>query len=79
MFTRFRLRTLLPFAAIGIAAMLAGCVYDDPYGYGYGYDYTAPASVNFAFWDDHHWRHDWDDHHWRRHWDDHRWRRHWDH
>ena len=63
MFDRFQLRTLLPLAAIGIAALLAGCV-NDPYGY---YDYTAPASVNFAVggwgypsWDDHHWRRQWD-------------------
>jgi hypothetical protein len=60
MFARFRLRTLLPLAAIGITALLVGCVYD-PYGY---YGYTAPGSVNFAFggWGQY-------DHHWQRHWD----------
>ena len=73
MFTRVRLRALLPLAVIGFATLLAGCVYDPygyygygygyPYGYGYGY---PPASVNFAFggwghpdWD-HHWDHRWD-------------------
>ena len=62
MFDRFRLRTLLPLAAIGIAALLAGCVYN-PYGY---YGYTAPSSVNFAVGG---WGHpNWDDHHWRQ-WD----------
>ena len=71
MLTRFRLRTLLPLAGIGIAALLAGCGYTPyghyGYGYPYGYGYTyAPASVNFAFggwghpgWDDHRWRY-WD-------------------
>ena len=62
MFTPFRLRILLPLAAIGIAALLTGCVYYPNGYYGY-YGYTAPASVNFAFggWghDDHHWHH-WD-------------------
>jgi len=60
MHTRFRLRILLPLAAIGIAALLAGCVYY-PNGY---YGNTAPASVNFAFggWGQY-------DHHWQRHWD----------
>jgi len=63
MSVRFRLRALLPLAAIGIAALVSGCVYD-PYGYyGYGYPYGygyAPASVNFAYghpgWD-RHWDH----------------------
>lgn len=60
MFARFRLRILLPLAAIGIAALLEGCVYypNDYYGY------AAPPSVNFAFggWGhyDHHWQHHWD-------------------
>lgn len=51
----FRLRALLPIAAIGIAGLLGGCVYPYGYGYGYGYPYGygygyAPApSVSFAF------------------------------
>jgi hypothetical protein len=71
MFTRFRLRALLPLAVIGLATLLGGCVYG-PYGYGYGYPYGgygygygygyAPASVNFAFggWGHRGWDHHWD-------------------
>jgi hypothetical protein len=72
MSVRFRMRALLPLAAIGIAALVGGCVYPygyNGYGYGYGYPYGygyayAPASVNFAYggggWghpDWHHWDH----------------------
>ena len=71
MFARFRLRALLPLAAIGLAAgLLGGCVYD-PYGYyGYGYGYPAysypaygyygavPAvSFNYGYWSHPGWDH----------------------
>ena len=39
----FRLRALLPVAAIGLAVLLGGCVAYPAYpGYGYGYGYGAP-------------------------------------
>ncbi len=68
MSVRSRLRALLPLAAIGIAVLLGGCVYD-PYGYygsyGYGYPYGygyAPASVSLAVggWGNPGWDHHWD-------------------
>ena len=40
-----RFRRLLPIAAIGLAALLGGCVAYPAYpayGYGYGYGYPAP-------------------------------------
>jgi hypothetical protein len=38
MTTRFHLRRMLPLAALGLAAMLGGCVVYPAYpGYGYGY------------------------------------------
>jgi hypothetical protein len=73
MFARFRLRALLPLAAIGLAAcLMGGCAYYPYgyYGYGYGYPYGysyAPApsvSFNYGYWGhpgwDHGYRHDWD-------------------
>ncbi len=67
MSVRSRLCALLPIAAIGIAVLLGGCVYDPYgyYGYGYGYPYGygyAPASVNFAYggWGHPGWDHHWD-------------------
>jgi len=41
----FRLRSMLPLAALGLAAILGGCVAYPAYpGYpGYGYGYAAPA------------------------------------
>lgn len=57
MSVRIRPRALLAVAAIGIAALLGGCVYPYgyygyPYGYGYGYPYGygyAGPSVAFDF------------------------------
>jgi hypothetical protein len=43
MANRSRLRVLLPFAALGVAAVLGGCVAYPAYpAYGYGYGYNAP-------------------------------------
>jgi hypothetical protein len=75
MFARFRLRALLPLAAIAFATCLVGgCAYYpyDYYGYGYSYGYPsypyyapAPAlSFNFGYWG----HRDWDHPHWRN-WD----------
>jgi hypothetical protein len=67
-----RLRPLLPFAAaIGMAALVSGCVYPygGYYGYGYGYPYGyygygyPSASVNFAYGDG------WGHAGWSNHWD----------
>ena len=45
----FRLRSMLPLAALGLAALLGGCVASRAYpgypAYGYGYGYAAPAYV----------------------------------
>jgi hypothetical protein len=47
--TMFRLRSMLPWAALGLAAMLGGCVAYPAYpgypAYGYGYGYAAPPVV----------------------------------
>jgi hypothetical protein len=44
-----RLRSMLPWAALGLAAMLGGCVAYPAYpgypAYGYGYGYGAPVYV----------------------------------
>ena len=44
-----RLRAMLPWAALGLAAMLGGCVAYPAYpgypAYGYGYGYGAPVYV----------------------------------
>jgi hypothetical protein len=43
MANRYRLRSLLPLAALGLAAVLGGCVAYPAYPtYGYGYGYNAP-------------------------------------
>jgi hypothetical protein len=46
MANRFRLRLMLPLAALGLAAILGGCVAYPAYpaypAYGYGYGYGAP-------------------------------------
>jgi hypothetical protein len=58
-----RPRPLLSLAAIGLAAMLTGCVAYPAYpaypgyGYGYGYGYGAPVYVGVGGgWHDHGWR-----------------------
>ena len=39
----FRLRLLLPLAALGLVGLLGGCIAYPAYpGYGYGYGYGAP-------------------------------------
>jgi hypothetical protein len=49
-----RLRSMLPWAALGLAALLGGCVAYPAYpgypAYGYGYGYGAPAYVGGGYY-----------------------------
>lgn len=63
MFGSYRLRCLLPLAALALAAALGGCVAYPAYGgyYGNGYYYGRPA---YAYSGDWRW-HRWHDYDWR--------------